>query len=324
MWRVGPVTVSFSSGSGDSSFRKKKRRRSVPVGVSEPKRSKVEDVVIIEDPEFLAAIGVLEVNEKEAGEAGDSDDESNLSKLVVSADGIQKIGVKWLTLVESDKIESVMKHLIQNNISPKDISNLLPESLTEILKERMSEQYVEEKGLDMQSLLNECTKAKNYLSIYIEELRDCIRSASRIYRYCISWPTTAVKYKGKIDAIEKEMTSLGKSFDFLNDKDGEQRKRVNSIQTELRMLQRQKEDFVSMFWRVKEIVEAKLEHFSALLEDTIEYEKNPTAPDNFSNSVDLLIERRSLSVSIKLAIRSWEVLPELKEKYKLIFPKNSS
>lgn len=37
----------------------------------------------------------------------------------------------------------------------------------------------------------------------------------------MSWLTAAVKNKGKIDAIEDELTSLGKSFGFLNDKDGE-------------------------------------------------------------------------------------------------------
>lgn len=71
-------------------------------------------------------------------------------------------------LVKSDRIERIlMKHLFQNNISPKDISNLLPESLIEILRERMFEQSTEEIDLDMQSLLNECTIFQKYLSNYI-------------------------------------------------------------------------------------------------------------------------------------------------------------
>lgn len=78
-----------------------------------------------------------------------------------------------------------------------------------------------------------------------------------------------------------------------------------------------------MFWKVKEIVEAKLEHFSSLLGSAFDYEKNPSAPNSFSHAIDLLVECISLSVSIKLAINSWEVLPELKEKYKLISPKKS-
>lgn len=32
-------------------------------------------------------------------EAGDSNDESNLLKMIDNVDGIQKIGVKWLTLI---------------------------------------------------------------------------------------------------------------------------------------------------------------------------------------------------------------------------------
>lgn len=81
-----------------------------------------------------------------------------------------------------------------------------------------------------------------------------------------------MKHKAKIDAIEEELCSLSKSFEFLSDKDGEQRKKVNSLQAELSMLQRQREDYVSIFWKVKEIVEAKLEHFSALLNSVVEYE----------------------------------------------------
>lgn len=121
-------------------------------------------------------------------------------------------------------------------------------------------------------------------------MKDCIHSASTIYRYCISWPVANMKHKDKIDAIEAKLKNLGKYFNFLNDKDGDQRKRVNSLQDKLLLLQRQKEGFVSLFWKVNEIVEAKLEHFLVLLENAVEYEKNPTALDNFSNSVDLLVE----------------------------------
>lgn len=70
-----------------------------------------------------------------------------------------------------------------------------------------------------------------------------------------------------------------------------------------------------MFWKVKEIVEAKLKHFLASLGNAVEYEKNPPTPDSFSHAVDLLVEYRSLLVIIKLAIHSWEVLSNLKEKY---------
>lgn len=64
MWRVGSVSISISSSSGDSSSEKKKRRQSIHVGVSEPKRRKLENVVIIEDPKSPAAKGVSKVNEQ--------------------------------------------------------------------------------------------------------------------------------------------------------------------------------------------------------------------------------------------------------------------
>lgn len=82
---------------------------------------------------------------------------------------------------------------------------------------------------------------------------------------------------------------------------------------------------MSMFWKVKEIVEENLEHFLALLDSAVEYEQNPSTLENFSHAIDLLVECRSLLVSIELAINSWEVLlSELKEKCTLIFPKKSS
>lgn len=81
----------------------------------------------------------------------------------------------------------------------------------------------------MQNLLNECIDAQKILLACIEELRDYIHSASRVYKYCISWPTSTVKHKSKIDAIEDELTTLGKSFYFMDDKDGEQRNRINFL-----------------------------------------------------------------------------------------------
>lgn len=65
---------------------------------------------------------------------------------------------------------------------------------------------------------------------YQHVLRNCICSASRVYMYCISWPIAVVKQKRKFDAIEDELIALGNFFDFLVDKDGEKRKRINSLQ----------------------------------------------------------------------------------------------
>lgn len=90
----------------------------------------------------------------------------------------------------------------------------------------------------MQNLLKECIDVKKALYVCIEEMRDCIYTASRVYRYCTSWPLTVVKHKAKIDVIGDELSSLGKSFDFLDNKDGEKRKRINSLQVKLLYLQR--------------------------------------------------------------------------------------
>lgn len=49
-------------------------------------------------------------------------------------------------------------------------------------------------------------------------------------------------------------------------------KKVNYLEAELLFLQRQREDNVGVFLKVKEIFEAKLEHFSILLDDVVEYE----------------------------------------------------
>lgn len=59
---------------------------------------------------------------------------------------------------------------------------------------------------------------------------------------------------------------------------------------------------MSIFWSVKEIVEAKLEHFSALLNDVVEYEKNASIPNSLSHVIDVLVECKSLFVSIRLVV----------------------
>lgn len=70
------------------------------------------------------------------------------------------------------------------------------------------------------------------------------------------------------------------------------------------------------------IIEAKLEHFSILLNHVVEYEQNPFVLDSFSHAIDVLMECRSLSISIKLVVHSWKVIvSDLKEKYKQIFKK---
>lgn len=61
---------------------------------------------------------------------------------------------------------------------------------------------------------------------------------------------------------------------------------------------------MSILWKVKGIVEVKLEHFSGLLRDAKEYEHNLSIPNNLSHAIDLLVETRSLLVSIKLAMHS--------------------
>lgn len=57
----------------------------------------------------------------------------------------------------------------------------------------------------MQNLLKECDDAKKALFVYIDEMKDCIRNANRIYRYYLSWLATIVKHKVKIDVVEDEL-----------------------------------------------------------------------------------------------------------------------
>lgn len=71
-----------------------------------------------------------------------------------------------------------------------DINNFLPIYLNEVIKEKFFEQ---EKGLDMQNLLNDYDDANKILSACIEELRVYIYSASRVYKYCISWSVAIMK-----------------------------------------------------------------------------------------------------------------------------------
>lgn len=126
-------------------------------------------------------------------------------------------------------------------------------------------------------------------------MKDYINNGYKVYMYCLQWPAVMENYKVNVESIESEINSIRKTFDFLSDKDGSQRKKEDSLQ-----------------------IEAKLEHFLGLLKDAKEYEQNPSIPDILSHAIDLLVETKSLSVSIKL------VVPELKKKYKWIFQKKSS
>lgn len=72
--------------------------------------------------------------------------------------------------------------------------------MSEIVKEKLSEQYINVEDLDdddMQSLIQKCNCAKRGLSVCINEMRDCIDNANIIYRYCLSWPAVVVKHKAK-------------------------------------------------------------------------------------------------------------------------------
>lgn len=122
--------------------------------------------------------------------ASESDHEYNLLDIIGSANGIRKIGKMWLTSVETNRIESnSMDHLLQNNIKIEDVGDMLPESLFEIVKERLILQPVhveDSKGDDdMYSMLEKCNDAQRALSVCINEMRDCIDSASKVYRYCL-------------------------------------------------------------------------------------------------------------------------------------------
>lgn len=113
---------------------------------------------------------------------------------------------------------------------------MLPGSLSELIKEKLIEKLVNvedsKEDDDMQSMLEKCSVAQRYLSICMNEMRDCINSANKIYVYCLSWlAAIAAKHKTKIEFVEEELCSLGKSFDLLNDKDGEKRRKVNSLQS---------------------------------------------------------------------------------------------
>lgn len=52
--------------------------------------------------------------------------------------------------------------------------------------------------------------------------------------------------KAKVEFVEEELSFIGKTFDFLSDKEGDQRKKVNTMHFELLSLQRQKEDYASI------------------------------------------------------------------------------
>lgn len=49
---------------------------------------------------------------------------------------------------------------------------------------------------------------------------------------------------------------------------------------------------MNVLWEVKEVVEARLEHFSGLLVEAEKCEPNPFIPDSLSDSIDLVVENK--------------------------------
>lgn len=77
---------------------------------------------------------------------------------------------------------------------------------------------------------------------------------------------------------------------------------------------------MNTFWKVKEIFEAKLEHFFGLLLEAEKCVQNPSIPDSLSNAIDFSMEDKSLCVNIIMVVDYWKTfLLELKERYKRIF-----
>lgn len=99
MWSIGLVSPATGPTKGSSSSGKRKRRESISWSVLVSNKSKEdqkeENFIIIDDPKSPIAKGELVVTEQELKE---SDDESNLSEIVGSTDGIRKIGKLWLLL----------------------------------------------------------------------------------------------------------------------------------------------------------------------------------------------------------------------------------
>lgn len=154
-------------------------------------------------------------------------------------------------------------------------------------------------------------------------MRDYVAEAGKVYKYYLQWLTTIEHFKAKIDSIEFELNSKGKSFDIFNDADGKQIKKINYLQSELIFYQRQKEDVLIFFLKVKEIVEARIESLFGLLIEDEKYVRNPTVPDSLSEAIDEIIKNDSLSLNLHLVVNSWKTFfLELKEKYKRFFQKH--
>lgn len=177
-----------------------------------------------------------------------------------------------------------------------------------------------EKDEVQEDMEKRCAYAQKRLSECIKEIKDCIGEATRVYKYYLQWHVAMEHFKDKIDSTEFKLNSMGKPFDIFNHRDGEQRKKINSLQSNLIYFHTQKEDVVNILWKVKELFEARLEHLSNLLIEIEKCARNPSIPSSLSEVVDMLIVNDSLGVSLSLAMNSWNTfLLELKRMYKIIF-----
>lgn len=79
---------------------------------------------------------------------------------------------------------------------------------------------------------------------------------------------------------------------------------------------------VNILLKVKEIVEARLEHLFGLLIKVEKCVRNPIVPDSLSKVVDEIIKNDTLSLSKFGNEFLRDFLSKMKEKYKKIFQKH--
>lgn len=144
-----------------------------------------------------------------------------------------------------------------------ELTNVLPKVLIKQIEDRLkvlSPRELEEKDEIQLAMEERCGNAHKRLTKSINELKTCIiKSVNSVYRYCLRWPTAIRNYKAKIDAIELELDYIGKTYNILNERDGAQKKRINSLQYELAKILVQRDSIMKAFWKVKGIIELRLE-----------------------------------------------------------------
>lgn len=154
----------------------------------------------------------------------------------------------------------------------------------------------------------------------MNELRQCINLANSIYNYCLQWPHVVGRYKEKLEQIEGEFIKIGQDYSMFQDQDGAVKKMIRELQSEHAKFHFARNNLVDAFWKVKDLIECRLEQLIEVLRKGEKLEEAITIPKSLIQIINKTSKHNNMILIIGIFVEAWKkFLLGMKDKYKLIF-----